>query len=97
MAALAKMTWLPVQRLERIAPEMAGRGRVRPGAVADLTLFDPAEVIDRATCEAPDRYSTGIVHVLVGGAFVVRDSALVAGAVPGRPIRGRPVEGSRLE
>ena len=97
MAALAKMTWLPARRLERIAPEMADRGRVRPGAVADLTLFDPAEVIDRATYEAPDRYSTGIVHVLVGGAFVVRDSALVDGAAPGRPIRGRGPNGRPVD
>jgi len=89
MDAVRKMTVLPAQRLEGIAPEMAAKGRVQEGADADLTLFDPAAVIDRATYAAPDRYSEGIVHVLVGGTFVVRDERLVDGVAPGRPIRGR--------
>ena len=87
MDALRKMTLLPARRLEAVAPRMAAKGRVQVGADADLTLFDPDTVIDRATYEAPDRYSEGIRHVLAGGTFVVRDGELVEGVFPGQPIR----------
>ena len=87
MSALRKMTLLPAQRLEGIAPAFRDKGRVRPGADADLTLFDPARVIDRASFEDPFQPSAGIVHVLVGGVFVVRDEANVAGVAPGRGMR----------
>ena len=90
MDALRKMTLLPAQRLERVSPRMAAKGRVQVGADADLTLFDPDTVIDRATYDAPDRYSDGIRHVLVAGTLVVRDGALVEGGFPGRAIRGSP-------
>lgn len=85
--AVRKMTLLPAQRLEGISPQMVNKGRVRIGADADLTIFDPSRVIDRATYDAPDQYSDGIIHVLVDGTFVVRDSALVDGVSPGKPIR----------
>jgi N-acyl-D-aspartate/D-glutamate deacylase len=87
MDAVRKMTLLPAQRLETAVPGMARKGRVSVGADADLTIFDSELVIDRATYEAPDRYSDGIVHVLVGGTFVVRDSTLVDGVSPGHAIR----------
>ena len=89
MDALRKMTLLPARRLEAIVPEMARKGRVQVGSDADLTIFDPERIIDRATYDAPDQYSAGIEHVLVAGTFVVRDGALVEGAQPGRPLRGR--------
>ncbi len=56
---------------------------------ADITVFDPGRVIDRATYERPSQYSEGIRHVLVGGTFVVRDEALVDGVAPGRAIRSQ--------
>ena len=87
--ALRKMTLLPARRIEAIVPEMARKGRVQAGSDADLTIFDPQRIIDRATYAAPDRYSAGIEHVLVAGTFVVRDGALVEGVRPGRPLRGR--------
>ena len=89
MDALRKMTLLPAARLESVVPEMARKGRVQVGSDADLTLFDPERILDRATYDAPDQYSAGIEHVLVGGTFVVRDGALVDGVQPGRPLRGR--------
>jgi len=66
---------------------MKKKGRLKVGADADITIFDPSQVIDRATYEKPDQASTGFVHVPVNGASVVRNSALVAGATPGRAIR----------
>jgi dihydroorotase len=87
MEALTKMTLLPARRLEAMAPAFRHKGRIQVGADADLTLFDPARVIDRATFEDPWLPSTGIVHVLIGGSFVVRDEAAVPGAAPGRPMR----------
>jgi N-acyl-D-aspartate/D-glutamate deacylase len=85
--ALRKMTLMPAQRLERFAPVMKNKGRIRVGADADLTVFNPALVIDRSTFEEPAKYSEGFIHVLVGGVFVVRDSKLLTEGNPGRAVR----------
>lgn len=90
MDALAKMTILPAQRVEGVAPAMRRKGRLAVGADADITVFDPATVVDRATFQAPIQPSAGIAHVLVNGSFVVRDGALVPGVTPGRAIRAEP-------
>jgi dihydroorotase len=87
MDALAKMTLLPARRLESFVPDMQRKGRLRVGADADTTVFDPTTVIDLATYENSHQPSAGIPHVLVEGAFVVRDGELVAGAAPGRALR----------
>jgi N-acyl-D-aspartate/D-glutamate deacylase len=93
MDALARMSWLPARRLEFAAPAFLKKGRIEIGADADLVVFDPATVIDRATYEDSPRASEGIPHVLVGGTFVVRDGELVTGAFPGRALRSRPRSG----
>lgn len=87
MDALRKMTLMPAQRLERLAPMMKNKGRVRVGADADLTVFNPGLVIDRSTFEEPAKYSEGITHVLVGGVFVVKDGRLQQDVNPGRAVR----------
>ncbi len=87
MDALRKMSLLPAQRLEKVTPSMRAKGRIKVGADADLTIFDPATVIDRATFEQPALYSEGIRHVLVGGVFVVRDEKIVEGVKPGKAVR----------
>ena len=85
--ALRKMTLMPAQRLEKRAPVFKGKGRIRVGADADITIFDPARVIDKATFDDPLQYSDGIPFVLVNGVVVVKDSQLVDGVRPGRAAR----------
>ena len=87
MTALRKMTLMPAQRLEKRAPAFNDKGRIRVGADADITIFDPARVIDKATFDEPLQYSEGIPFVLVNGVLVVRDSQLVSGVRPGRAAR----------
>jgi dihydroorotase len=87
MDALGKMTILPARRLEAYVPAMRQKGRIAVGADADITVFDPNTVIDKATFSANTERSAGSPHVIVGGTFVVRDGELVKGAMPGKPIR----------
>jgi N-acyl-D-aspartate/D-glutamate deacylase len=89
MDAVRKSSLMPAQRLESVAPEMRRKGRVKTGADADIVVFDPARVIDKATYENPAQYSEGFRHALVQGAFVVRDGKLQDGVAPGQPIRAR--------
>src|SRR5437899_1996634 len=87
MTALRKMTLMPAQGLEQRAPVFKDKGRLRVGADADITIFDPARVIDKATFDEPLQYSEGIPFVLVNGVLVVKDSHLVPGVHPGRAAR----------
>ncbi len=76
--AIHKMTGLPARRLG-----LRDRGVVRVGARADLVIFDPRAVADRATYEDPHRYPAGIGHVLVNGRFVIKDGEHT-GSLPGK-------------
>jgi dihydroorotase len=87
MAALRKMTLMPAQRLEKRAPLFRDKGRIRVAADADITIFDPARVIDKATFDEPMQYSEGIPFVFVNGVAVVKDSQLVSDVSPGRAAR----------
>jgi N-acyl-D-aspartate/D-glutamate deacylase len=87
MTALRKMTLMPARRLEKRAPTFRNKGRIKVGADADITIFDPARVIDKATYDQPLQYSEGIAFVLVNGVPVVKDGQLVDGIFPGRPAR----------
>ena len=87
MAALRKMTLLPAERLEKRAPAFHNKGRIRVGADADITVFDAARIIDKATFDDPLQYSEGIQFVLVNGTPVLKDGQLVEGVAPGRAAR----------
>jgi len=82
MDALRKMNLMPAQRLG-----IQTKGRLQVGADADITVFDPDKVIDRATFENPAQYSEGVSYVLVNGTFVVKDGRLQEGVAPGRGLR----------
>jgi cytosine/adenosine deaminase-related metal-dependent hydrolase len=91
MDGLRKITLMPAQRLETVSPQMRRKGRIQIGSDADVTIFDPARIIDTATFDDDLSYSLGVEHVLVNGEFVVRDGENVEGARPGRPVVGRKV------
>jgi N-acyl-D-amino-acid deacylase len=80
--AIRKMTSLAAQRVG-----LTDRGLVHPGMYADLTVFDPTTVIDRATFEQPHQPSVGIEYVFVNGQAVLRRGKLTD-ARPGRGLRG---------
>lgn len=87
MTALRKMTLMPAQRLEKRAPRFKDKGRIRVGADADITAFDPNTIIDKATYEQPLQYSEGIRFVLVNGVPVLKEGQLADGVFPGRAAR----------
>ena len=82
MDAVRKMTVMPADRLG-----LKSKGRIAVGADADLAIFDPAGVTDRATFEKPAQYSEGIQYVMVNGTLVVNRGELVSGVTPGRGVR----------
>ncbi len=88
MDAIRKMTLMPAQRLEARVPAMRQKGRLRVGADADITIFDPATVIDRSTYREPSLAPVGIQHVIVNGVSVVANGRAVEGVAPGKAVRG---------
>ncbi len=86
--ALAKMTIMPARRLETIAPAARSKGRLQVGADADITIFDPDTIIDKATFEKGLAFSEGVKYVIVNGAFVIRDGKTISDVLPGRPLMG---------
>ena len=95
MEALRRMTLLPAQRLEALAPGMKNKGRLRVGADADVTVFDAAKVKDTGTYVTGPRFAEGIPFVVVNGVEVVREGKTVAGALPGRAVMGAYAAGRR--
>ena len=81
--AIRKMTSLPAQTLR-----LVDRGGLRVGAYADITIFDPQRVIDKATWENPHQYPEGIAYVIVNGKVVI-SRGKHTGALPGYVLRRR--------
>ena len=80
--AIRKMTSKAAGRVH-----LQDRGLLRPGMMADITVFDAATIRDVSTFDDPKHYAVGIRHVFVNGKRVVADGAITA-ARPGRPLRG---------
>ncbi len=87
MEGIGKITLLPAQRLENSIPGMARKGRLQIGMDADVTVFDPATVQERATYAKPAQMSAGISYVIVNGMLVLDDGEIVEGAEPGEWLR----------
>ncbi|MDW4550125.1 amidohydrolase family protein [Defluviimonas sp. D31] len=85
--AIRKMSLMPAQTLEDFVPQMRSKGRLQIGMDADIVVFDPDTVADRATFENANQVAVGVNTVLVNGDFVVRDGQLVLDSAPGKPIR----------
>jgi N-acyl-D-amino-acid deacylase len=79
--AIREMTSLPANQLK-----LRNRGRISPGFVADLVLFDPAKVADTATFEKPLSYAVGMEYVMVNGQLAI-DKGQATGALSGKVIR----------
>lgn len=85
--ALAKMTSLPTRRTEGMIPAMRRKGRLQRGADADITIFDPTIIIDRATVADPGATAWGVEHVFVAGRRVIADGQARRTVLPGQPLR----------
>ncbi|HJZ13310.1 MAG TPA: D-aminoacylase [Acidobacteriota bacterium] len=81
--AIRRLTSFPAGNLN-----LDRRGFLKPGYFADVVVFDPKTIIDRATYEKPHQYSAGVQHVFVNGVAVLRNGEHT-GATPGRVLRPR--------
>jgi N-acyl-D-aspartate/D-glutamate deacylase len=87
--AIYKMTRMPADRIN-----MTDRGRLEVGAIADVAVFHPDEIIDKATFANPHQYAEGMYHVFINGEAVLLDKKM-SGVRPGRVLRSmgsRPQE-----
>jgi N-acyl-D-aspartate/D-glutamate deacylase len=80
--AIRKITSMPAQR-----EHLDGRGQIQVGYFADITIFDPATIMDTATFEKPTELSQGVDYVFVNGQLEY-DHGTLTGAMGGRPLRG---------
>ena len=80
--AIRKITSMPAQE-----EHLRGRGLLKPGFFADVTIFDPATIIDKATYTDPNQESVGVEYVIVNGKLEFADGKLT-GVTAGRPLRG---------
>jgi N-acyl-D-aspartate/D-glutamate deacylase len=90
MEALRKMTIMPARRLEAQAPALRLKGRLQVGADADIVVFNPTTVRDRATVERPNQFSQGIDYVLVAGQIVKDPGGFRRHVRAGEAIRAVP-------
>jgi len=80
--AIRKFTALPSQRMRLI-----DRGVLKQGMWADVVVFDPEKITDKATFEEPNQLSVGMDYVLVNGVPVIEEGKMT-GKLPGKVLRG---------
>ena len=95
MTAIRKMSYQYAKFLEdNGVPQMANKGRIKVGADADITIFDPDTVRDNSSLDKGKNAqpTTGIPYVVVNGTIVVKDSKVLKDVYPGKPVRSSSVE-----
>ena len=92
LEGIRKCTLIPAEILAASTPAMARKGRLQPGADADVVVFDFATLTDRAEFSAMNRPAEGVRHLIVSGQPVISDGVMDVAARPGRPVR-RPIAG----
>ena len=90
LEGIRKCTLIPAEILAASTPDMRSKGRLRPGADADVVVFDLETLTDRAEFSAMNRPAEGVRHLLVSGQPVISNGIMDVAARPGRPVR-RPV------
>jgi N-acyl-D-glutamate deacylase len=85
--AIAKSSLYPARILEKSVPQMKSKGRIQKGMDADVIIFDPITVQDKATFTEPVQTSVGMKYVLVNGNIIINDGVLDTNARPGKAIR----------
>jgi len=88
--AIRKMSLMPALRLESVTPQARQLGRLQTGAAADIVVFDPKVIQDRATFRAPAEASVGVRYLVVAGTVVVDEGRIVEGVAPGRALLRDP-------
>jgi N-acyl-D-aspartate/D-glutamate deacylase len=88
MEALRKMTLMPAQMLERSTPAARLKGRLQEGADADIVVFDPQTISDRATFEKPMEPSVGVRYLVVAGTILIDEAKIVPNIFPGQAVLG---------
>ncbi|MDC8001182.1 amidohydrolase family protein [Aequorivita todarodis] len=85
--AIEKSSLIPAQILEKSVEQMKFKGRIQKGMDADILVFDPNTVQDRATFTEPNQTAVGMKYVFVNGTMIIDNGELVTDAHPGKPIR----------
>jgi N-acyl-D-aspartate/D-glutamate deacylase len=88
MEAIRKMSLMPAQMLERSTPAARRKGRLQEGADADIVVFDPQTISDRATFEKPMEPSVGVKYLVVAGTVLIDEGKMASGIFPGRALLG---------
>lgn len=88
--AIRKMSLMPAQRLQRVTADARRLGRLQVGAAADIVVFDPQTIQDRATFRAPAEPSVGVRYLVVAGAVVLDGGRIIEDAAPGRALLRTP-------
>jgi N-acyl-D-aspartate/D-glutamate deacylase len=88
MDALRKMTLMPVQCLPEATLARRSKGRLQEGADADIVVFNPQTIADRATYQRPMEPSVGVQYLIVGGTVVVNQGKIVPDVFPGQALLG---------
>lgn len=84
---IKKLTLIPAQTMENGVPIMKRKGRLQPGMDADITVFDPNTILDRATVDRSAQTSVGVQYLLVNGTVLIDDGKLDVKVKPGQPVR----------